>query len=258
MVTREDRAREAKRLRKSYGFIYAEIVRLMGISRSYANALVTDPDGSKQEARRETYRGTCVDCGARTTGSEGREKAPKRCAACSQAKQSAEKYWTEERIIAAIQRYAAEHGRPPVATEWLYGSHGINVDGYPYASQVLREMGSWGDAIEAAGFPRPEIGRYVRTEEWRKAQSERKSKPLEVYIERIRATAVDGLALPAHDPRMAGTYERIRLRGITWAEACAMAGVKPRGRGYRPPTTPEAKVETERPSLLRWLFGRSR
>lgn len=62
--------------------------------------------------------------------------------------------WTREEIIAAIQAHAAANdGFPPASTEWF-----INAPGRPNATKVKRVFGSWADAVEAAGFPRPTRG----------------------------------------------------------------------------------------------------
>lgn len=135
----------------------------LGISRSYANALDLDPDGSKTRVRKDSYGGTCVDCGARTDGSNGASLAPERCGSCSRAKQKAEKTWTRDAVISAIQRFAVEHGRPPTSIDWI---HADPDRGYPNRGSVYRTstnpgcpFANWADAIEAAGFPRPPRGR---------------------------------------------------------------------------------------------------
>lgn len=61
--------------------------------------------------------------------------------------------WSKEEIIAAIQKWAREHGRPPTANEWTK-----RIIGYPSASTVAKHFGSWAEGIEAAGFPRPVRG----------------------------------------------------------------------------------------------------
>lgn len=101
----------------------------------------------KQKARRARYQGTCSDCGAKTDGSNGRDKAPKRCNSCSVAHQIAYKtVWTRERIIASVRQWADEHGEPPGAFDWL------SCPGYPAFSLVMKRFGSWNAAIEAAGY----------------------------------------------------------------------------------------------------------
>jgi hypothetical protein len=61
--------------------------------------------------------------------------------------------WSKDTIIAAIQRWATEHGAPPTANSWSK-----KQDGCPACSTVLKHFGSWANAIEAAGFPRPVRG----------------------------------------------------------------------------------------------------
>jgi Homing endonuclease associated repeat len=71
-----------------------------------------------------------------------------------------EPYWTEERIIQAIQRWAERHdGEPPAAHEWrrkrqrdLRPMLGNGPGSRPSACTVYRVFGSWNAAIEAAGF----------------------------------------------------------------------------------------------------------
>lgn len=84
MSNRADRAAEAARLR-AQGLVYREIAERMGISRSYAAALICDPDGSGDRARKDSYRGECERCGASTNGSNGRH-APKLCNDCFQTR----------------------------------------------------------------------------------------------------------------------------------------------------------------------------
>jgi hypothetical protein len=60
--------------------------------------------------------------------------------------------WTREKVISAIQAWAAEHGRPPQQRE------ATGASSLPNASSVREHCGSWADAIEQAGFPRPGRG----------------------------------------------------------------------------------------------------
>ena len=69
---------------RSAGLTDRDVAARLGISRSYANALRTDPDGLKQRSRRERYRGTCRKCGCATTGCQG-FNAPTICAPCFRA-----------------------------------------------------------------------------------------------------------------------------------------------------------------------------
>lgn len=59
------------------------------------------------------------------------------------------KRWTTETAIAAVQAFAAEHGRPPAMGDTLRNP------ALPPKTVGVRLYGSWGSLIEAAGFPRP-------------------------------------------------------------------------------------------------------
>lgn len=61
------------------------------------------------------------------------------------------KRWPREKIIAAIQEWAAEHGRPPTAGDWKSKDP---AGRRPTSAAVWTTMG-WADAVEEAGFPRP-------------------------------------------------------------------------------------------------------
>lgn len=101
-----------------------------------------------ERCRKQQYRGVCVDCGAPTDGSDGRGNAATRCADCAVAHRHAERRWTPDTVVAAIQTWADEHGRPPTSKEWLHAAPGV----HPNATVVLHEHGSWNAAIAAAGF----------------------------------------------------------------------------------------------------------
>jgi hypothetical protein len=153
---RAERAAVALRLRAE-GKLLREIAAAMGVSRAYASELVDDPEGVKVRARKASYSGVCIDCGEPTDGSNGPSQASLRCKDCAAIHDHSERLWTADRVVAAIQRFAQANGRPPVSTEWNSAGHGD----YPYTSEVLRECGSWANAIEAAGFPRPFRGNKV-------------------------------------------------------------------------------------------------
>lgn len=63
-------------------------------------------------------------------------------------------YWTKRRILDAIQLWALENGgRPPTGTEWRKATPHT-----PTTQTVRERFGSWGFAIELAGFRRPRAG----------------------------------------------------------------------------------------------------
>jgi transposase len=101
MMTRAERAAEAAELR-ARGLLYREIAERMGISISYAQDLISDPDGSRVRARKDSYRGACEICGKATDGSAGRGAAPRFCNRCSAAHHPA-KLAQYERAHAPIQ-----------------------------------------------------------------------------------------------------------------------------------------------------------
>lgn len=161
-------AEQAAKLR-TRGLTQVKIAERLGISRSYVSELLRDPEGHLARERKDSYGGACIDCGARTNGNDGRNKTPERCAACRAEYEFAGRMWTPEAIIAAIQRWAREHGgAPPRASDWARRP----PDWAPYLSQVYYQnkpgkrrnpFRYWADAIEAAGFPRPRTGHYDRS-----------------------------------------------------------------------------------------------
>lgn len=75
--------------------------------------------------------------------------------------------WTRAAIIEAIQRWARDHGGlPPTTGEWKFGG-----EDHPSYGVVKRVCGSWPDAIEEAGFPRPCRGRGYAWERERLSQA---------------------------------------------------------------------------------------
>jgi hypothetical protein len=76
------------------------------------------------------------------------------------------RYWDEERLIAAIQRWHKEHGRTPTCREWHPSR--AKAAGRPYEAEewvmagpgvwpsfqtVVAMFGTWNKGMEAAGFP---------------------------------------------------------------------------------------------------------
>ena len=65
--------------------------------------------------------------------------------------------WTDDLIIAAIRKWAADHGQPPTVNGWFYAG-----DDRPGRVTVINRFGSWNAAIAAAGFqPRQQGGFWV-------------------------------------------------------------------------------------------------
>lgn len=176
MKTRAERVLVARHLR-ALGLTNREIGERLGVKRGTASAYLNDSDLAKQKERRARYSRPCPECGKPMDGSGGvNGYRPERCDPCQRARQTAERMWTRESVIDAIQRFARLHGRPPAATEWLTRSD--PVYGYPSAASVYglgtkcgggrintnAPFAKWADAIEAAGFPRPRRGGYDRSD----------------------------------------------------------------------------------------------
>jgi len=146
---------------------YVSVAKRLGVStstvRRWLNPEAADRDRAASRAYKAGRRGVCVDCGGETRYGGQKASGPDGCSIrCSACARVASRIWTAEKIIHAIQVWAAEHGRPPSAREWVR-----SIDGrFPSASCVYQHgapFRSWADAIEAAGFPRPRPGhRYTR------------------------------------------------------------------------------------------------
>jgi len=61
--------------------------------------------------------------------------------------------WPASRVLDAIRTWAAEHDGPPTSSQW-----NVRHEGFPTYREVIAACGSWPDAIEQAGFPRPQQG----------------------------------------------------------------------------------------------------
>lgn len=164
---RAELAPRAHKMRRE-GLTSVEIGQLLGVARSTVYDWIADPDRVKHAARRAKYAGKCIDCGAKTDGSRGFGR--ERCSGCRAVFNHENRYWTTERVIAAIKRWADEHGGvPPRAQDWnstMAANSGLPMrpPWAPDVGTVQNEFGSWSLAIEAAGFTPCKHGtrRYVR------------------------------------------------------------------------------------------------
>lgn len=145
------------------GLGYKTVARKVGISPSTVRRF-TDAEYAERQRRlsREAKRrrtGICVDCGGLTryNGTNGQDVS-KRCASCQIAYQIEHRAWTEETVVLAIQRFAAENGRPPTATEWIKADPD---NGYPSRGSCYRST----PTSVAAGFTPTPRGKYERTPE---------------------------------------------------------------------------------------------
>lgn len=151
---------EVERLYAERVLTLKEISETTGVSMGTIRVWLYDPDRSRQRALKESYRGECMDCGAPTDGSGGPHNAAKRCNPCNRAHQHDRRIWTEQTVVEAIRAFADKYGRQPTAADFLTGPHitegqreRFYRDGtYPFTSEVLRECGTWNEALRLAGF----------------------------------------------------------------------------------------------------------
>ena len=163
-------AGDARTLRDR-GMLYREIADVLGIGVSYAEELVSDPNGEKMRRRREKYAGKCVDCGARTYS--GNFTPPERCRKCAPAHL---KIWTREAILAAFRREWAETGEVPCASVWAGAGR---PEWAPTTTVVAREFGSWNAGVRAAGLTPRKVGGKRGD-----STAEERAAVLKVYAER--------------------------------------------------------------------------
>lgn len=128
--------------------------------------------GSTSESCGKGHQRTVQNTYIRLRKRNGKIYVVRECRVCAGTTTKPPRKWTREAVIEAIQKWAAEHdGKPPSARQWLDSKQ--RGEGYPpatcvYARKPQRERNwrppfiTWASAIEAAGFPRPEIGKYER------------------------------------------------------------------------------------------------
>lgn len=168
---RAELAQLAQQLRQE-GRTNRQIAEALGVSRSYAQALAGgDPLGERALERKRGYAGVCGRCGGPTNGSNGPAAAPSLCSTCAAIVQHEERYWTAERIVATFQKFARRHGRAPSVVDIPAYAHSPSVASglsparieetdrvaaagprLPHPYVVSRELGSWADAVKAAGL----------------------------------------------------------------------------------------------------------
>lgn len=234
-ISRPERAAMARALVEK-GYTRKQIMEILGIGQSYVGALLSDPDGTKDKLRKEQYRGTCIECGGKTTYARSHGKPVHRCSPCARKHQHSQRVWTPERIIADLQEWNRIYGEPPKAMDWLTGVYGDGTWGsrrWPHVVCVQREFGSWSNALEAAGFER-RIN-YERTDEW-KTTVQTWSK--EQVIEKIKEWAAR-YGVPPTSGQWHGTGGKwpsamtAAKRFGTWNNAIRAAGFVPLAPGHR-------------------------
>lgn len=169
-MTRAERAAEAARLRAE-GLKLREVAERMGLSVSYAHALLKDPDGSLDRARKQSYGSPCVDCGKPTNGSNGAQGAADRCWSCNgNHTRRLHRRWLTE----SFEEWVDMFGVPPAVLDWSE-AHARNAGqewrteraqgtGRPWPSPKSAQdhYGSWNAFIRAHGWDPFEVGHYGR------------------------------------------------------------------------------------------------
>jgi IS30 family transposase len=137
-----------------------EIADRLGLARSTVNKYRRDPEGERERARRERYRGRCRRCGRATRGSDGPGRAPEWCPACAPLQR---RRWSDDQMLDAVRAWTRLTGAPPTLYDWSPAHAPAGHRGaarylaergrWPSASSVARRFGSLRAALEAAGAP---------------------------------------------------------------------------------------------------------
>lgn len=163
--------REALRLRSNERLGAKAISRRIGVPHSTVFRWINPDAAERQRARartlKETYRGTCENCGQPTTGCDGPGSARRLCHHCAPrdpervAKQTK---WPRALILERIREWADLHGEPPASLDWNpwkarqmhdepRARRFEDAGGYwPNFTTVVERFGTWNTAITAAGF----------------------------------------------------------------------------------------------------------
>lgn len=177
MTTRAERAAEAARLRAE-GLIYKDIAARIGTSVSYAQELVTDPDGSGALARKaRLYSFECSGCG-KTIVANGTKELANRTGYCQPCLGARERGMSRRWILESMAEWEDRFGVPPTATDWNpQAAYAKSVAWkaqrladtdrpWPSVSSVQAIFGSWNAALQAAGYDTFEPGYYGREGEY--------------------------------------------------------------------------------------------
>lgn len=207
---------------------------------AYVSDLLYDPTGEKMRARKKSYAGVCKTCGAPTDGSNGKSNAPEYCK--KHSNRAHFMIWTESKIIAAIHEWHNIYGRPPIATDWnkqVEGSPGQYCRGprttwagkrrWPPLGTVQARFGSWANAIEAAGFPRPMVGHY--RDESKRGEILTKKWTREAIIQWMKDNADGDMPPPVSTP--GAPYNSVLRKFGSWGKAQRAAGFEPNKSGRR-------------------------
>jgi hypothetical protein len=217
-------ARDEVRRLKANGLSYQEISRLTGHNRTTILRWCDPLQAARQlqisrEAKRRRKK-PCPRCG-RLKGYEASEDAV--CTVCANHQN---KKWTRENVIKAIQLWAEEHdGKPPRSTDWNYKSSHKRDRRFPTITSVYGPtcaFKSWADAIEAAGFPRPRVGRPPRVPKFPGGKPRLRQRDFEAALIKLRQYHKKRGIWPRPE-EMFGTYMTFRRAKVSWDEALALA-----------------------------------
>jgi len=144
------------------------VAKMIGVPKTTVRRWVNPETAEKQrkisrEAKRKR-KGICSECGGQTSYNGHDKAVSDTCANCVRDQQRANRRWTRENVIAAIQLFHARNGRPPSAKDWNRPDRGTD---YPSLGAVIRRsygwrnapFGSWSEAIRAAGYEPNQTGR---------------------------------------------------------------------------------------------------
>lgn len=223
----------------------AERAAMLGMSIGGYRGLVTDPDGSKQRARRETYKGVCERCGGETKCDGTKTPTTKYCRDCAEIVAHEERTWTPEAIIACFKEFYEVNGQVPTASDPMVANPSFRKKlspervaeaeammarvRLPFPSAVRREFGTWKAAVESAGLEPAGNGGspYHRVIPKRVWTAER-------IIEAIRQHVIDNGRPPrARDWESASVdgsrpvTVTVKKRFVTWNAAIKSAGFEP-------------------------------
>jgi hypothetical protein len=150
----------------------AEIARRLGRAPATIKAYLYDPTGEKAKSVKARYSGRCLSCGAPTSPRNGKGDAHEYCRRCRPG--AAAGRWTNERVRAAMHRWAELYGAPPSSYDWSR-THARRRGGealrrldsseWPAPATVCRLHGSWASAVADvfAGAPEGAPGRESRS-----------------------------------------------------------------------------------------------